>query len=189
MTYDALIAAVTSHGTVILLPLAILEGPIVTVLAGYAARLGIFQVPVAFAIVVLGDLVGDSVLYMLGRSGLRRIPVRWLARLGLDPDREATLSSHFAEKGGRTLILGKITHSAGAPILVAAGLARMPFLPFLWYNLLGTLPKSAVFLALGYMLGEAATHLGPTIAEGSLIMLAVLLVAGLVWWFWPRKAP
>lgn len=187
MTFDALLTAVSGHGTAILLPLSILEGPIVTVLAGYAARLGVLQVAVAFVVVVLGDLVGDSVLYLIGRKGLRRIPARWLARLGLVPDRVAALSAHYAEKGGRTLILGKITHSAGAAVLVAAGLARMPFPAFLWFNLLGTLPKSAAFLALGYLLGEAATHLGPTIAEGSMVMLAVLILAALAWWLWPRR--
>lgn len=189
MTFDALIAAVSSHGAAILLPLSILEGPIVTVLAGYAAKLGIFRVAVAFTIVVLGDIVGDSMLYLLGRRGLRRIPERWLARLGLVPDRLAALTEHFATQGGRTLILGKITHSAGAAVLVAAGLARMPFWQFLWYNLLGTLPKSAVFLALGYVLGEAATRLGPTIAEGSMVLLVVIAVGGAAWWLWPRKAP
>ena len=189
MTFDTLIAAVSSHGATILLPLAIIEGPIVTVLAGYASRLGVFQVPLAFFIVVLGDLIGDTLLYLLGRRGLGRIPPNWMARLGLAPERVTALSVHFAEKGGRTLILAKITHSAGAAVLVAAGLARMPFWRFMWYNLMGTVPKSAVLLALGYVLGEAATQLGPTITEGSMIMLALIAVGGAAWWFWPRKKP
>jgi membrane-associated protein len=187
MTFDTLLTAVTSHGSAILLPLSIIEGPIVSVLAGYAARLGMFQIPVAFLVVVLGDLVGDALLYVLGRRGLGRISAKWQSRLGLRPDRVAALSTHFAEQGGRTLILAKITHSAGAAVLVAAGLARMNFASFLWYNLVGTIPKSAAFLALGYALGEAATRLGPSIAEGSLIMLVVIALGSAVWWFWPRK--
>lgn len=187
MTFDGLVAAVASHGAAILLPLSILEGPIVTVLAGYAARAGMFGVILAYVIVVLGDLIGDSALYGLGRWGLGRIPPRWLARLGLVPDRLDALSTHYAAKGGRTLILGKITHSAGAAVLVAAGLARMPFAGFLWYNLLGTLPKSAVFLAAGYLLGEAATRLGPTITEGSLVLLALIAAAAVGWWVFTQR--
>lgn len=189
MTFDQLIADVGSYGAVILLPLSILEGPIVTVLAGYAARLGLFQIPLAFAIVVLGDLIGDALFYLMGRRGLRLVPDKWRSRLGLVPERVAALSDHFADKGGRTLILAKITHSAGAAVMVAAGMARMNFWMFMWYNFLGTLPKSAVFLAVGYVLGEAATKLGPTITEGSLIMLVLLAVGGAIWWFWPRKTP
>lgn len=189
MTFDTLIAAVASHGVTILLPLSIIEGPIVTILAGYASRLGVFQIPVAFAIVVLGDLIGDSLLYLLGQRGLGRIPPKWLARLGLAPDRVTALSEHFAEKGGRTLILAKITHSVGAAVMVAAGLARMPFWMFMWFNLLGTLPKSAVFLALGYVLGEAAAQLGPSITIGSMIMLGLMALGGAAWWFWPRRKP
>jgi membrane-associated protein len=189
MTFDSLIADVGSYGAVILLPLSIIEGPIVTVLAGYAARLGLFQIPVAFGIVVLGDLIGDALFYLLGWRGLRLVPKKWLARLGLVPERVAALSDHFADKGGRTLILAKITHSAGAAVMVAAGMARMNFWMFMWYNVLGTLPKSAVLLALGYVLGEAATQLGPTITEGSMVMLALMGIGGAVWWFWPRKKP
>ena len=189
MTFDTLIADIGSYGAVILLPLSVLEGPIVTVLAGYASRLGMFQIPVAFFIVVLGDLIGDALFYLMGWRGLRLFPQTWLARLGLLPDRVAALSDHFADKGGRTLILAKISHSAGAAVMVAAGMARMNFGMFMWFNLLGTLPKSAVLLALGYVLGEAATKLGPTITEGSMIMLALLGIAGAAWWFWPRKKP
>jgi len=189
MTFDTLIADVASHGVTILLPLSIIEGPIITILAGYASRLGVFPIPVAFAIVVLGDLIGDTLFYLLGRRGLRRIPANWLSRLGLAPDRVTSLSEHFAEKGGRTLILAKISHSAGAAVMVAAGLARMPYWTYLWFNVLGTLPKSAVFLALGYVLGEAATRLGPSITIGSLIMLGLMAVGGAAWWFWPRNTP
>ncbi len=187
MTFDVLIAAVASHGATILLPLSIIEGPIVSVLAGYAAKLGVFRVVVAFAIVVLGDMVGDVILYFLGHRGLRRIPEKWLSRMGLVPERLAALSDHFAAQGGRTIILGKLTHSAGAAVLVAAGLAHMPFWKFLWYNLLGSVPKSAVLIALGYVLGEAATRLGPTITEGSLILLVLIAVGVAVWWFWSRR--
>lgn len=187
MTFDSLLIALSGHGSAILLPLSILEGPIVTVLAGYAARLGLVGLVLAYGIVVLGDLLGDSLLYLLGRSGLGRIPPRWLARAGLVPERLAVLSQHFADKGGRTLILGKITHSAGAAVLIAAGFARMSYPAFLWYNLLGTLPKSAAFLALGYLLGEAATRLGPSLAEGSMVMLALLVLAALAWWIIARR--
>ena len=189
MTFDVLIAAVASHGVSILLPLSIIEGPIVSVLAGYASRLSIFPVFVAFGIVVLGDIVGDTLLYLLGRRGIRRIPERWLSRMGLVPERLAALSDHFAAQGGRTIILGKITHSAGAAVLVAAGLAHMPFWKFLWFNLMGTVPKSAVLIALGYVLGEAATRLGPAFTEGSLILLVVIAIGAGIWWFHFRKKP
>ena len=187
MTFDVLIAAVATHGATILLPLSIIEGPIVSVLAGYAAKLGVFRVGVALLIVVLGDILGDVALYLLGRRGIRRIPEKWLSRLGLVPERHAALSDHFAAQGGRTIILGKITHSAGVAVLVAAGLAHMPFWKFLWYNLLGTIPKSAVLIALGYVLGEAATRLGPAFTEGSMILLVLIGIAAGIWWFHVRK--
>lgn len=159
-----------------------LEGPIVTVVAGYLASLSILNTMGAFVVVVLGDLVGDAILYLIGRQGIGRLPDRWQQRLGLKKDRVAALTAHFDVHGGRTIVFGKLTHSAGAAILVAAGAARMPFGAFLGYNLLATVPKSAAFLALGYLFGSAYAQIDAWIFRVSLVLLAAVAVGGLVWW-------
>ena len=106
-------------------------------------------------VVVAADLVGDVILYFVGRFSHGSLPQRWRARLGLDEQRQAALEEHFRASGGRTLIIGKLTHSAGFLVLLAAGGARMPFGRFLLYNLAGTVPKSLVFLLIGYTVGAA----------------------------------
>ena len=81
---------------------------------------------------------------------------------------------HFEEKGGRTLLFGKLTHVAGLPILVAAGAARMPYPIFLGYNFLGTLPKTAVFAALGWCFGSAWQRIDGGIFYASILATVVL---------------
>jgi membrane protein DedA with SNARE-associated domain len=179
---EAVIALLQSHGLWLLAPLSVLEGPIVTVIAGYLSSLSILNTAGAFVIVVLGDLVGDSILYLVGRHGMDRVSPRWRRRLGLNEDRVAALSDHFGTHGGRTVVFGKLTHSAGAAILVAAGAARMPFGAFLGYNFLATLPKSAAFLALGYGFGSAYAQIDVWIYRVSLVLLALVAVAGVIWW-------
>lgn len=171
---DQALQMMQSHGLWLLAPIAILEGPIITVIAGYLAHLGAFSPGAAYVIVVLADLVGDVLFYLFGRSGLGWLSPRWRRRLSLTEDRLAGLAEHFATKGGRTLIVGKLTHTLGALALIAAGMAHMRFLPFLWYNFLATLPKSLFFLMLGYGLGAAYKRVDAWIFWFSLVPLVAL---------------
>lgn len=178
MSADQVAALVGHYGLWVLAPAAVLEGPIVSVVAGWLARLGMMDLRTVFAILVLGDLLGDAALYALGRS-LPRLPAGLRRRLGLNETRLAALAGHFRTKGGRSLIIGKLTHSAGALVLVSAGMARMPWLPFLFWNLAATLPKAAAFMALGWSLGDAHALIGDWLATGSLIGLCLILALGL----------
>ena len=184
---DAVLDLMRSYGLWLLAPVAILEGPIVTVIAGYMAHLGVFSPLAAYVIVVLADLVGDSLLYWFGHSGLRALSPKWRTRLGLTDDRIKSLSAHFHTQGGRTLVIAKITHSLGIVALVAAGVSRMKFLPFLWYNLLATLPKSLFFLIVGYSLGYAYQQVNAYIFWLSLVPLLVFAVLGLRWYLKRRR--
>ncbi len=162
-----------ADGILLLLPLAIVEGPIVTVLAGSMTAAGYLDGWTVLVVVVLGDLIGDTVFYSLGRWGtslLTRYGRRWV---GLTPDRLARLRSRFVSRSRATLAVGKLTHSIGALVLIAAGAARMNYLEFLLINLVTTIPKSAVLLLLGYYLGQGLLQLTGSFAYLPLALLAV----------------
>lgn len=178
---------IASHGLWLLAPIAVLEGPIVTVIAAWLASQGILNLWAVIAIVTAADLVGDVGLYALGRWGLGRMPARLRIRLGLTDERLASAAAHFEGRGGRTLLFGKITHSAGFAVLIAAGIARMPVARFFWFNLLGTVPKSLAFVALGYAVGQSYASIDGWITKGTLIMGAVLIAGG-IGFFLHRKA-
>ncbi|SLN48309.1 SNARE associated Golgi protein [Aquimixticola soesokkakensis] len=175
MTSADLYNLVQTYGLSLLFPLSVLEGPIVTVLAGFLARQELLPLGWAFGVLVAGDLTGDALHYALGRSGLRILPERWQRRCHATPDQIAPMVAHFAQKGGRTLFVAKITHSLGFAALVAAGAARMPFGSFLFFNLLGTLPKTAALLALGYVFGRTDQGLAHLVFVATLVGFAICL--------------
>lgn len=178
---------IETYGLMLLAPLSILEGPIVTVIASYAARLGYLNIYAVFVVCVLGDLIGDSALYWIGRSGESWVPLKWRKRLWMDEARTTRLVQHFRIRGGRTLILGKITHSAGFLVLLAAGAAKMSFNKFILFNTLGTLPKTAFFCIIGYTIGHAYTSIDGYIGRVSLILLIVISAAALGWLLHKRE--
>lgn len=186
MGLETVTLLIGKYGLALVAPVAVIEGPIVTVIAAWLASTGRFDLWSVICVVILADLIGDFIAYGIGRWGLTRLPDSWLRRLGLRRARLRHLSGHFAEKGGRTLIIGKITHSMGFPVLVAAGMARMRIAAFLWFNLLGTVPKSLFFVALGYGFGHAYTRIDDWIGRVSLILLVTTLVALGCWLFYRR---
>lgn len=189
LTTDALMQLLQNWGLLLLFPLAVLEGPIVSVLAGWIVRLEVLPFGWVLATLVLADLSGDLILYGLGRGGARWLPERWRHRLGLDPVRLAKLAGHFDRHGGKTLVLTKFTHSLGIAVLPAAGAARMPVAAFLMWNLIGTVPKSLALLALGYFLGQAHAGIDSWIGRITAGVVVVAVVGAVAVWQFRRRRP
>ncbi|TQS73454.1 hypothetical protein ERN12_06890 [Rhodobacteraceae bacterium] len=184
---DTVIALIASHGLWLVGGLALIEGPIVSVLSTWLAANGMFDLWPLGAVLLAGDLVGDLAIYALGRYGLGALSAKWRRRLGLGPRRLGRMLRHFRAKGGRTLIMGKLTHSAGAAVLAAAGVARMPIVPFFLYNLVASVPKTLAFMALGYFAGSAYSRIDSWISGGSLAVLGLLVIGVIIWLIYRRK--
>lgn len=180
-TVDTVLNTLQTHGLLLLFPLAILEGPIVTVIAAYVARLGYLNIVAVYIVVVVADLVGDAVFYAVGRASHGAVLVRWGPRLGLTDKRLAVFKEHFRVHGGRTVLVGKLTHSAGLAILLAAGAFHLPFPKFMWFNFLGTVPKSLFFVIVGYTLGAAYTQIDSYIFRVSAVLFVLALLGVTIW--------
>ncbi|MBA4349646.1 MAG: hypothetical protein C0427_00140 [Rhodobacter sp.] len=150
MDGEAIRALLQEQGLAILFVLALIEGPIVTVIAGALAGRGVFD-PLAVLVVALaGDVVGDVALYAIGRfcPGLaqrlfgRRLEVEAAGVQGL-----------FARRGGWLLVIGKLTHVAGFAVILTAGFARMPPGAFLGFTVMAALPKVMALAGVGWAFG------------------------------------
>jgi len=144
--------ALAIYGYAALLPLCVIEGPAVTVIAAFLAAQGILDVGMVYLVVVAGDLLGDLLYYAIGRFVLRRLAARHRAeRLR---HRVTVLAPRIRKHAGTMLLFGKLTHSAGFVVLLAAGATHVPLRRFLLFNVLGTLPKALVLVAVGYWFGQ-----------------------------------
>ncbi len=177
---------IQTDGLLLLFPVAVIEGPIVTIVAGWLGRLGYLPLGWAMLVLVLADLVGDSLLYAFGRAGMDVLPQKLRQVLGVTGARIALVAEHFSTQGGRTLIAAKLTHTFGFAALVAAGISRMSFPVFLFFNLVGTIPKTLFFLLIGYAIGEAHLTIGRWMTW-TFLAIGVLGVAILSIWYWNRK--
>jgi membrane protein DedA with SNARE-associated domain len=182
----AIEALIRDHGLSIIAPVAVVEGPIVSIIAGHLAALGYFDFAVLTAVLVVADLVGDLAFYGLGRFGRNRLSRRLMARIGLPAAADA-LTSLFRRRGGGLLFFGKFTQGAGAAILFAAGAAHMPFAPFLVFNGCATVLKSIALVAIGAFFGHAYSQIGDWLGALGLATLGLIVIFGAVW-LWKTKS-
>lgn len=158
-----------------------MEGPLVTVFAGYLAFRGYVNPLFVLAVVVAADLTGDLALYGAGRWSRGDVVMRWSKHVGVTPRRLELVERHFARHGGKTLVAGKAMQVVGAAILFTAGAARMRLRWFVGYNLLATVPKSLALLLIGYFFGRVITQVGTVLGSMTLLTSGTLVLVVLLY--------
>ena len=131
-----------------------IEGPTVGLLAGVFAKLGYLSLITAYIVHVIADLSADFFFYSVGYFGGRRALPKVAKFLRFSVEETNKAERIFHQNGKKFIVIGKITHVVGFPILIAAGLARYPFFRFAIFDLIATIIKSAGLLALGYFFGN-----------------------------------
>ena len=140
----------------VIFPLAVVEGPIVTVITGILIARGQLSAVPAFAIIFAADMVSDPALYLLGRFG--RHLLHRLRFVKVPPARLEQLEKQFEHSPWKTMVIGKLSYGLGSMFVVAAGAAKMPWLKFLQYMGAVDAVKTTLLLVLGYFFGRAILH-------------------------------
>lgn len=171
----------------IFLPLAILEGPIITVVAAYMASLKLFNVFAIYGLAVLGDVIGDLLHYAAGRIGRDRFIPKYGRWAGLTQTRIDQADRHFQAHLGKTILFGKYTQAPNSLILILAGATRSDLRRFLAVATLASLPKVLAFTLVGYFLGKHHAAIVRTLNRSILVSAILLGLAALVF-AWQRHA-
>jgi membrane protein DedA with SNARE-associated domain len=180
ITPDQVLAWLLLYKYQLLFPVLVFEGPITTVIAGFLASLGTLSFAFTYVLAVVADLVGDTLYYAVGRYGIQRRVDRWAGYLWISPQQIDRLKGQFGRHAGKTLLTAKMTHGVGGLVLVSAGAAGIPYPTFLWFNALGTLPKSLALLLVGYYFGYEYHAINAYLESIALITIGVVLIASLV---------
>ena len=173
------------YGYLILLPVAVIEGPIAAILAGALVASGELNAYLVFLILVVGDLIGDFLYYSLGRWGHVHFIEKLTTRLGITESRIEPLKAEFRKNDWKFLLVGK-TQGLGSIILYFAGVVRMDLFRFFAWNLVGTLPKAFLFECIGYLFGQSIMRSQRYVDYISLAFFAVALVL-LALYIWAKR--
>src|SRR6185369_7099489 len=79
----------------VIFPIAVVEGPIISIITGFLASLGKLNFWAGFGVVAMADLVGDTLYYSLGRFGREKLIARFGKFLGLHAENVMKIEKHF----------------------------------------------------------------------------------------------
>ncbi|MDB5254373.1 MAG: putative rane-associated protein [Parcubacteria group bacterium] len=174
-------ALLLSYKYILLLPIAIFEGPLVTMIAGFLVAGGYMDFWLTYLIVLVGDEIGDILHYALGYFGGVKFIKRFGKYIGVSDEEIFATNRLFKRRGKLTILLSKVLHGIGGVIQIVAGAVKMPFEEFFYYTLAGTLVKTFIILSVGFYFGKQITQINSYFDIFGLASLGIVLVTITLW--------
>lgn len=153
-------------------------------LASFLARSDRFAIEYVLAATFFGGLLGDQVGYLLGRYGGPRMVARGpLARIW--QRHEARALGLFQKQAALSVSFARFISFVRTLMPWFAGMSRMSYGKFLFYDLLGVFGWATASVALGFLAGSSWERLSHQVGTGTALVVAVILLAS--WILFRRK--
>src|SRR5829696_7207703 len=153
-----------------------LPGETILLAAGVLVQRGHLDLGDTIAFAILGAVVGDQIGYWVGREGGRPFVLRWGRYLFITPERLARAEAFFERHGGKAVVLARFFSGLRVFGALVAGISRMRWLTFLFYNALGGVVWATAVVLVGYFLGSSIGLVERWLGRATLALLAVLAV-------------
>lgn len=167
-----------TSGYGIMFILMLVEGPITTYVAAFAASLDIFNVFYVFILSSLGCIIGDLILFLIGR-GSKKTTIEKYESKSLNPTRMNRLKMYLEENPGKTIAIIKLTPFLPVPGLILIGASNINLKNFIFYSVVVTLGYSLSMTVLGFYSGVAFLTIAKFVKYAEyLIGATILLIIG-----------
>jgi len=156
----------------------IVEGPIITIIGAFLASLGFFNIWMIFLLSILGDIVGDIILYALGYFGGSLMLSRMEKLLKINFITMDKLRRLFTRHGQKTIFYVKSTTGLCWITFILAGTLKMEFQKFLRASFWGGIVWSGFLVISGFFFGYAFEKINDYLKYAGIIIfiLAVFFV-------------
>lgn len=142
--------------------------------AGLLASEGYFSLPILIALSVIGAVTGDSVGYAFGSRVGRKLFNKEDSLL-FKKEHLLKAESFYEKHGGKTIVLARFMPFIRTFAPIVAGIGRMRYPHFLFFNFIGGSLWAAGLPLLGYFLGRSI----PNVDKYLLPIIAFIIVASI----------
>lgn len=165
----------------ILIPISLIEGPVVAFIAGTLAAAGYFDIYILALLFFISDMGKDGFYYTLGHFGTKTtLAQKFLGKIGVTESHFEEVRLVWEKHPLRTMFFGKLAYGIATGFIVLAGAIRMKLSTFFAYGAIVATLQYGVLLLLGFffgsVLGGTITHLIQNIQYA---IGGITLVAGL----------
>lgn len=156
----------------------------------YAGTTGHLDIALVIVAAAAGAIMGDNIGYGIGRYGGYPLVARVMRLLHIDARVLKVAQVYFERHGNKTVFLGRFFSLLRTYVALFAGINRMRWRSFLFWNATGGVVWAIVYGVLGFMLGRNLPLLGTVlsfIGAGGVIVLALFVVIVGVLWYRRRR--
>ena len=156
-----------------------LPGETILIAAGVMVQQGRLDLGDAIIFGILGVILGDQIGYWVGRKGGRPFVLRWGRYVFITRERLARTERFFARHGGKAVFVARFVAGLRVFGALVAGISRMRWGTFFFYNALGGIVWATAAVMVGYLLGGSLDLIERWAGRASLLLLGlvVLIVA------------
>lgn len=168
---------------VVLATLSVIQGPIAIVIGAAASTTGIINPLGIFIAVTIGNTAADILWFMIGKLGKADwiLKIRWLR---LKSTTLNQIQSNLNDQAPKIVTLAKLSSVFVLPVMIAAGLIRLPWKR--WFPTLFVIEiiKNIVLILAGYysVVTISQVQKGLTVV----IILVTILSIVLPWWYFKK---
>jgi len=153
----------------------VLPGGSLVLLGAVYAQQGVLSLPLVVACGWIGMILGTSADFALGRWGVRSSLWRTHGQARLEP-KLAEAGRFLVRHGVWALLVAHFIGHVRSFVAITAGMSRLPYRRFLFYEAIAALAWNLVWVLAGYLVG---TNLGLLQRFAGGAGLALLLAAGI----------
>lgn len=169
-----------TSGYGIMFILMLIEGPIVTYVAAFAASLGIFNIFYVFILSFFGDFLGDLIFFFIGRISKETTVEKYESK-SLNPTKISRLKMFLERNPGKAIAVIKLTPFLPVPGLILTGASNINLKKFVIYSVLINIIYSLTMVLLGFYSGVAFLTIAKFVKYAEyLIAGTILLIIGVV---------
>jgi membrane protein DedA with SNARE-associated domain len=164
-----------------------ISADLVLLSAGYFAYQGQAAYAVLIPVAVGSVLLGDTMMFGIGRHFGKRVIGMWPFRKAFTPERLARTETSFQKQGYRVVFLARFMPGIRTIFMFSSGTLGLRYWKFLLYDLAGALIVIPVTLLSVKWVAGNLELIRAKIARGQWVVMAILAATGLVFYFRKRR--
>jgi membrane protein DedA with SNARE-associated domain len=158
--------------------------------AGMLAYKSYINVWIAIAVCMSGVLIGDTLIFFLGRKYGSALTEKAFFRKMLPPERLVVVKEKLHEKGNKVIFAARFMPGLRAPTFFSAGTLHLPFKVFFFYDGMAALISVPAIVWVVYHFGALADqviHIIRHVEHGIIFVVVTIIIVTLLKLRWNKR--
>ena len=152
----------------------LIEGPIITSIAAFAASIGYFNVYIILLLSSLGNIIPDCILFFIGRFGRKKPVEKFVEKFRVNSSILKKIEYNMHKYTGKTLVFVKFSPFLPVPGIILAGFMKTPIKRFLILDITINVITAAIFTIIGFYFGLAVKNIFDYLKIGEYVILLIV---------------